>query len=394
MSGKEADLEGNSVDATFLLVLIIIGLRILYVRRFNIKRIIKNNKALFIFYGFALLSLLWVDSPLIGFKRWTKWSGSLVMVLLILSEENYKAAINSLIKRCAYALIPLSIIFNKFIPNMGRSYSRGGGPDYHGVSTQKNEYAALLLICGIYLAWELIVSLRRKDYTALKEIGYINTIFLVVIFWQLFFIDSKTSIICLMVGIGVIFWLGHPYFKGFPLKALKYIVAFAIAAIFLQQVIDIKSRIISSAGRNPTLTTRTLLWADILELPINPWVGTGWDTFWSGDKVTLLWEKRGWSPRSAHNGYLEIYISLGWAGIVLLFFVLLGAFRNSAASLITDFEYGCLSLSFFIILLFYNYSESAFHRTSAIWFFSMLFCCISIPKKNIGIEPIRRDSFS
>jgi hypothetical protein len=42
----ESDVEGSSVDAVFLTVLILIGLRILYKRRVDVLAVIKNNKAL------------------------------------------------------------------------------------------------------------------------------------------------------------------------------------------------------------------------------------------------------------------------------------------------------------------------------------------------------------
>lgn len=387
LSGMEAEMEGNPIDAAFLLVLIMLGLGILYLKRIDVSGIIKNNKSLFMLYGFALLSLLWADFPLIAFKRWTKWFGSLIMVLVILSEVDYKGAIKSLIKRCAYALIPLSIVFIKFVPSLGRSYTRSGIADYHGVATQKNQYGILLLICGIYFAWELIVMWRKKDFEALKKIGYVNLLFLVVILWQLFFIDSKTSIICLMLGIGVIFLLGHPFFKKYPHKARNAIIALAIVVALLQHFIDIKGTIISSAGRVPTLTDRTILWTEILKVPTNPLVGTGWDNFWLGDRIIPLWEKWAWHPRNAHNGYLEIYLYLGWTGIALLFFALWAGFKKSAALLISDFEYGCLSLSFFIIALFFNYSESAFHRMSPVWFFGLLFYLVKMPRELKAREP-------
>lgn len=381
-SGMEAEMEGNPVDATLLLILIFMGLRILCKRKLDIQLAIKNNKALFLFCALALLSLLWADFPFIAFKRWIRWFGNIVMVLVILTDKNYKATIDSLIKRCIYFLLPLSIIFIKFIPSLGRTYSRSGGVDYHGVATHKNQYGALLLVFGIYLAWELICIWAKKDSRALRKVGVVNLVFLIVIFWQLFFIDSKTSIICLLLGVFIITWLNFPLSIRNPEKAGKYIVAIAIFFAMLQHFADIKSTIVSLAGREPTLTSRTLLWADILGLQINRYVGTGWDNFWLGERVLPLWEKWPWHPRSAHNGYLEIYLYLGLVGIVLLIFVLIEAYKKSSALLIMNYESGTLALVFFFITLVYNYTESAFHRSGPVWFFALLFSFISISNKN------------
>ena len=381
------DAEGSSVDATFLSILILIGLRTLYRRRVDILGVIKDNKALFALYGLALISMFWADVPLIAFKRWTKWFGSLVMVLVVLSETDPKGAIRSLIKRSAYGLIPLSILFIKFVPNMGRSFTRSGAVDLHGVATQKNEYGLLLLIFGIYFAWELISLWRRKDLANLKKIGVVDLAFLGVIFWQLFFIDSKTPILCLLLSIGIIFLIGHPYFKGSPKRVRNSIIVLVFAAVSLLSFTDIKGMILSSAGRNPTLTDRTVLWGEILKLPVNPWLGTGWDNFWLGDRVAPLWEKWWWHPRSAHNGYIEIYLYLGWPGVALLVFALLSGFKHSIGRFRSDIEYGGLSLAFFFATLFQNYAESAFHRLSPIWFCFLLLSLVKMPERPRAKEP-------
>ena len=389
-----ADVEGSPIDAVFLLFLILIGLRILYQRRVSISGIIKNNKALFALCGFALISIIWAEAPLIAFKRWTKWFGSLVLVLTILSEADPKGAIRSLVKRSAYVLIPLSILFIKFVPSMGRSFTSSGGVDFHGVATQKNEYGLLLLIFGIYIAWELIGLWRQKDFVNLKSIGILDLFFLGVIFWQLFFIDSKTPILCLLLGIGIVSLSSHPYFKRSPRRIRNSIIVLVIAVVLLQYFVDIKGTIISSAGRNPTLTDRTLLWGEILKVPINPWLGAGWDNFWLGDRIAPLWNKWLWRPRSAHNGYIETYLYLGWPGIILLFFVLVSGFKRSVDRFNSDIEYGSLSLAFFFAALFQNYAESAFHRLSPIWFFLLLLSLVKMPERLRAREPdIERPSY-
>ncbi|MCK7468719.1 MAG: hypothetical protein MZU91_11780 [Desulfosudis oleivorans] len=92
--------------------------------------------------------------------------------------------------------------------------------------------------------------------------------------------------------------IGHPSFKGSPKKGpqlhccLGGVSPHDRPAVFT----DIKGMILSSAGRNPTLTDRTVLWEKILKLPVDPWLGTGWDNFWLGDRVAPLWEKWWWHP--------------------------------------------------------------------------------------------------
>lgn len=384
---RDTDLEGNSLDAVFLSLLILVGLRTIHRRRLDPIALIKDNKALFALYGLALISLLWADIPLIAFKRWLKWSGSLVMGIVILSEADPRTAIRSLVKRSAYALIPLSILFIKFVPRMGRSFTLSGGADLHGVATQKNEYGLLLLIFGIYFAWELIGFWRRKDAESLRRIGLLDAVFLAVIFWQLVLIDSKTPILCLILAIGILLLIGHPYFKGSPRRVRNAVVALVLAAVLLQYFADIKGTIIVTARRNPTLTDRTVLWGEILKVPINPWLGAGWDNFWLPERVAPIWEKWRWRPRSAHNGYIEMYLYLGWPGLVALALVLLAGFRRSLGRFRSDIESGGLSLAFFFALLLQNYAESSFHRLSPMWVFFLLLCLLKVPERPPAAGP-------
>ncbi len=385
--GMEAELEGNKLDAAILALLILSALRILHKRKVSVSEVFRNNKALFLFYGLAVLSFFWADFPFIAFKRWMRWFGSLLIVLVIVSEYDYKSAIRSLIKRCAYLLIPLSIIFIRYLPQMGRSYNQRGRADYHGVATQKNEYGMLLMMAGIYMVWELIVAWKNRDRTTLNRIKYVNIIFLAVILWQIIFINAKTSLICLIGGSLILIFFNTPLVKKRPRMTAYYLIGLALTLLLLQHLVDIKGTVIGAVGRNQTLTGRTELWTDVLAVPINPVIGSGWDSFWLGRKIMPLWEKWVWRPRSAHSGYIEIYLYLGWAGIVLLSMTLLAALKKCLSLLVTDFDHGCLALTMFFVVLLNNYSESAFHRMSPIWICFLLFCSLTLsPQREFANE--------
>ena len=45
------------------------------------------------------------------------------MALIILSEAKPSAAVSSVLRRCAFVLLPLSIVFIKYFPWLGRGYS-------------------------------------------------------------------------------------------------------------------------------------------------------------------------------------------------------------------------------------------------------------------------------
>ena len=67
------------------------------------------------------------------------------------------------------------------------------------------------------------------------------------------------------------------------------------------------------------LTGRTDLWKQCLAIAGNPLVGTGFESFWLGWRIQRIWDENvGIRLNEAHNGYLELYLQLGWCGVALL----------------------------------------------------------------------------
>ena len=73
------------------------------------------------------MSIGWSDYPDVAFKRWIKSLGDFVMVLIILTDRDRYAAIKRALTWTAFLLMPLSVLFIKFYPDLGRGYHRGPG---------------------------------------------------------------------------------------------------------------------------------------------------------------------------------------------------------------------------------------------------------------------------
>ena len=79
----------------------------------------------------------------------------------------------------------------------------------------------------------------------------------------------------------------------------------------------ISGRLSETMGRGPNMSGRTELWGILLELHPNPILGTGFDSFWMGERLEKLQGILIW-VNEAHNGYLETYLDLGLIGVFLL----------------------------------------------------------------------------
>jgi len=138
--------------------------------------------------------------------------------------------------------------------------------------------------------------------------------------------------------------------------------------------------LVKNVGRNPTLTGRTDLWKQCLEIEGNPLVGTGFESFWLGWRIQRIWDQNlGIRLNEAHNGYLELYLQLGWCGVLLLAVGLARGYLRIVRGLRSDFSLGGLKLAYLVVALNYNHSEAGFRVQCCTWVF-LLLAIMSGPK--------------
>src|SRR6266581_8907890 len=138
VSGAASVEEGSPLDASFCFALIIAGFCVLMKRQVRLSEIISNNGWLIAFLLFCLISIAWSDFPFVAFKRWLKVLGHPIMALIVLTEPNPEEALTRLMKRCAYVVVPVSILWIKYYPELGRDFSPWGGAMITGITTNKN----------------------------------------------------------------------------------------------------------------------------------------------------------------------------------------------------------------------------------------------------------------
>src|SRR5207245_6913867 len=152
--------------------------------------------------------ILWSDFPFVASKRWIKGLGDPMMALILLGDREPAKAVETVIKRCAYVLIPLSIVFIKYYPGLGRSYSEWTGEAvYTGVTTNKNLLGYLLFVAGLFFVCALFGKGARERGARDRTDIVIALLFLLMIEWLIQMANSKTSLIGLIVGILVVLGL-------------------------------------------------------------------------------------------------------------------------------------------------------------------------------------------
>jgi O-antigen ligase len=374
----EAYVEGNPLDRAILTALLASGLAVLLARRRRIGPLLRANLPVLVFLGYCGVSCLWSDFPFVAFKRWTKALGNLTMVLLVLSDLRPRAAIKRFYASAGFLLVPLSVLLIKYYPDMGRGYySWSWETFYVGVATDKNGLGVVCLVFGMAATWRLVDLLRERRGKDARGSLVAQGVLLVMTLWLLRMADSSTSLACLVLG-GVLILLT----AGDRSQTSTRLHAIAAALVCLGAVgyafRDVYELAIRGLGRSPTLTGRTEIWVDLFSMPLNPWVGTGFETFWVGPRLDALWAKYAFKPNQAHNGYIETYLNLGWIGLALLAFLLASGYRNVVRTFQNDPSLGALGFAFLAVSIIYNVTEAAFKVMNPIWI-SFLLSTAAVP---------------
>lgn len=373
--------EGNPLDRTISLALILLAVGVLMSRSFDWGTFFARNLALLAFISFALLSVVWSDFPLITFKRWFRDLGAYLMILVVLSDPRPVEAVRTVLRRLGYLLVPLSILLIKYYSDIGRHYSIWtGGSEFVGAATSKNTLGLLCLISGLFFFWDTMTRWNERKQRRVKRILLLNVVFIGMTLWLMNLAQSTTSYICLMMGSFVVVAAHIRFLKHHPTVLKVMIPMLFCLYLILDFGLDMNGSMAQAVGKDPTLTDRTKIWAFVLGMHTNPLVGTGYQSFWLGPRLEDFWEHSGLGQiNEAHNGYLEVYLELGLIGLLFLVGFLIAAYHSICRRLTPSSDLAVLGLATWMTLVFYNMSEAAFE--SGLLWMMLLFGAISLPRR-------------
>lgn len=364
VSAADQYLEGSPIDRNILSLLVVLAFYTLFQRSKQIRAIISMNSALLLFLGYCLLSLLWADYPFVAFKRWIRALADVAMVCIILTEKHPDEAMKKVFTGLAAFLLPLSILFTRFFPSLGRSYTYSGVPMWTGVATDKNALGALCMIAGIVLlARGLSIWADRKRPGAWQKLVLIGSLFVMAVY-LLLMIDSKTALASFAMATTLVMMRSFNFRQRWLFTtAVICMIATCYAVLFL----GFGSSAIAEMGRDTSLTGRTQVWEIVLPFAANRWIGAGFENFWIGDRLEAIVRAIDSGINQAHNGYIEIYLNIGWVGLAMLGLVVLRGYGNILEDIPHSAERSGLKLAFFFICLVYNFTEAAFKIMAPVW---------------------------
>lgn len=371
--GGSSDLEGNPVNRLFYSALILASVVVVARRGVSWTEVIRSNPGVALFFGYLALSILWADYPFATTKRWIKEVGAIPVLLVILTDAKPINAIKVVFTRCAFILFSYSVLVIKYVPEIGRTYSRAGGLQVVGVSEQKNSLGEIVTVCSLILLWQLAErwSTERRGLLKAPVLQWLIT--LAVGLWLLKQCDSKTSILCLVVGGAILLTTKVPPLARNPKRVVLTCLVVAPLFFAMDSLFHIFEPLLGVLGRDPTLTNRTDIWAAVNEHPVNPILGCGFLNYW--DALGPI-EIKGYEVelKTAHNGYLEVYLDGGTVGVCFLLLMLLHVGIVQSRAFVQGAPAGALAFAIFCIILLANVSESLYARRTPLWICFLMFC--------------------
>jgi O-antigen ligase len=306
-----------------------------------------------------------------------------VIALIILTERDPGASLRMVYVRVSYIVFPLSVIFIKYFPDIGRVYSEmGGALMVSGVAGHKNLLGQTAMILCLVLIWDLIETRDVRTASGRKPGRWVRLLTLGIGLYLMVIARSATAGICFLLGLALLMISGR-LARAKDAKRLLMAGTFVIACLLaFEQMYGVSSRISESLDRGAGLSGRDIIWRVVLEQASSPVVGVGFKAFWDTSQADAANRAIGMGHLvSAHNGYIETYVDGGVVGLVLLAGLLWTMGLVAADKLVRGDPIGKLAVVFWPILLVANFTESYFFQIATLWF-SALMVLIASPQQH------------
>jgi O-antigen ligase len=359
--------SGSALNQLVFGVLMLLAIAVLRARKPPWRQWGRANTWIVVFLCYCGASMVWSDFPGISLRRWIRAAGAVLVIMVILTEDDPREAVATVIRRAGLILLPVSVLLIKYYREFGVTYDYWTGElQVCGVTTDKNALGRLAMFWAVFALWEFIrVAQRKRTFEDMLRTGT-NVLVFVTALWLLYVARSSTSLVCFVIGATTVVLLKLRVLSRIHRNLGTFIIVTAAIVLGLNATFNLSDIVLGWLGKDPTLTMRTFLWRDLLDHVSNPLVGVGYDSFWLGSRLQYFIEN--YRVTSAHNGYLDIYLELGAIGLLIYAMLLHRIFANGKAQLISGESFGQLCIASLLVFLAYNITEAAWRLTHFAFF--------------------------
>jgi exopolysaccharide production protein ExoQ len=375
-TGGNVQLDGSPLDAAIFGAILTAAIIVLIRRSSRTRTLLAANWPIVIYFVYCLISVAWSYHPDVSFKRWIKAIGDLVIVLVITTDPQPRAALERVFSRIGFLLLPASVLLIKYYGNLGVVYTPDGEQINTGVTTNKNMLGVMLLVISLGTLWHITTLVHARGKANRSRHLLAQIVLLAFGVALLLMANSATSTACFVLGGVIILATGLRMIRNQPARVHMLCLAIVLAG-GLTLLFGGESLATSALGRNSNLTGRTEIWAAVIPAAPNSIVGAGFESFWISPAVRIFQRKMVgfWHPEElneAHDGYIEVYLNLGWVGVCFISLLLLTGYKRAVGAFRLNPSIGGLTLAYIIAAAVYSITEAGFRMLDPIWIFLLL----------------------
>jgi exopolysaccharide production protein ExoQ len=265
---------------------------------------LRTNPLMTALLGLALVSVVWSGVPGFTLRRSIALMATTAFGLYLGSRFTPSQQV----RLFAYALgisVILSLVFVAVFPRYGIESGPNEGA-WRGVFIQKNTFGRYMVMAVVTL---LCMPVRRMER--------LTKVFLVAIALVLLAGSVSAGSYVMMAASFLLIFL----YRFFSLTRKAMLPVGMIAAILLTASAALlftnSAALFDILNRSSSLTGRVPLWETLLYTGAShAWLGYGYVGFWAVENH-YIWSIIGWTPLKAHNGYIDLWLELGYVGLGL-----------------------------------------------------------------------------
>lgn len=346
-----------------------------------------RNPALLVLTLLIVISFLWSIFPGESLYQGREIFQSTTLALYIASRFSPSHQMNLLTWVMGIAMV-VSVVVSFAVPSIG-IHMDGDAHDgaWRGIFYHKNYFASLMLVA--YQVF-LLQALYERRQRWLYWLGCGTAVGLILLS------TSKTALtIALLLTLFIMFY------RNLRIQGKSTVIVLLIFGLVLGCVAIVVfsnwTEILTSLGRDPTLTGRVPIWNyAISKLAERPLLGYGFGAFWAAGSQYAI--EAGiaaagssidvWIPPHAHNGFIDIALSVGLSGLLLFMVSILMSYayaskRGYRAKAAADL----FPLTFLIYFAMNNLTES--YIFSFNW---VLFAFTALSLQQVWTQPAPRST--
>ena len=290
---------------------------------FRFEKIIKAWPAWLILFGMiglAYVSKYWSIDPEVTSRRVIAMAINSAFAVYVGCVFRGAPLPRMLMNTCLIMAIG-SLIMVFAVPRIGVHQMDNAGL-WRGLWYEKNQMGLVMVVGAVssaaVLAADHLAQNGRKPWVPLLAFGLTTLLVMAT--------QSKTSLLCWLLGVGMIgfWWLLKQGGAAITIVAVWFgVVTSSLAGWFWNTD---SAAILQALGKDPSLTGRTLIWEALMRrVAERPMTGYGFSAFWGVDSIPAreIRLETQWPVPSAHNGWIDLLVQLGWPGAVLVGAVML-----------------------------------------------------------------------